>query len=278
MGWFSNLHGGELEGRSPAFFYNMDLFINVSSEILILLFITGFFSGFVDSIAGGGGLISVPVLMATGMPPQMVLGTNKLQSSFGAFSSVYNYTKKGVISIKECTFGIVFTVIGAAFGSFLVQQINPDFIRQLIPFLLIPIVFYSIFSGSLDENRKAKLSSNIFFFFAGLVLGFYDGFFGPGTGTFWTAAFVYFMGFELTKATGATKVMNFTSNIVALSLFFIGGNIDYKAGFVMAAGSVIGARIGSNLAAKKGSRFIRPVFITVVLVTIASLFYQNYRG
>lgn len=244
--------------------------------ISILLFIAGFFSGFVDSIAGGGGLISVPVLLTTGMPPHMVLGTNKLQASFGAFSSVYNYTSKGIVSVKDCFVGILFTLTGAASGAFLVQQISPDFIRHLIPFLLIPIVFYTLFSGSIGETRKAKIPANFFFISAGLVLGFYDGFFGPGTGSFWTVAFVYFLGFELTKATGATKVMNFTSNAVALLIFFIGGNIDYKAGFLMAAGSVIGARVGSNLAVKNGSQFIRPIFITVVFVTIASLFYQNY--
>jgi len=254
----------------------MTSLISTSPEILALMFFTGFFSGYVDSIAGGGGLISVPVLMTTGMSPQMVLGTNKLQSSFGAFSSAYNYTRKGVISLKECFAGIIFTIIGAAFGSFLVQQISPDFIRRLIPFLLIPIVIYTVFSGSLDDNRKPKVPKNFFFFFGGLVLGFYDGFFGPGTGSFWAAAFVYFMGFELTKATGATKIMNFTSNFIALMLFVLGGNIDYQIGLLMASGSVFGARVGSNMAAKKGNRFIKPVFLSVVIVTIASLFYKNF--
>lgn len=244
--------------------------------IFSLLFIAGFISGFVDSIAGGGGLISVPVLLATGMPAHMVLGTNKFQASFGSFSSVFNYSRKGVVSFRDCLTGIFFTIIGAASGAVLVQQINPDIIKKLIPFLLIPIVFYMIFSDSLGESRQAKVRENIFFFITGIILGFYDGFFGPGTGSFWTAAIVYFLGYELTKATGTTKVMNFTSNFVALVLFFIGGNIDYKAGLCMAAGSFIGARMGSNMAVKKGSRFIRPIFITVVLATIASLFYQNY--
>jgi len=244
--------------------------------IFSILFIAGFVSGFVDSIAGGGGLISVPVLLATGMPAHMVLGTNKFQASFGSFSSVYNYTRKGVVLIRECFTGIFFTIVGAALGAFLVQQLNPDFIKQLIPFLLIPIVLYTLFSNSFGESRKAKVQENLFFLITGIVLGFYDGFFGPGTGSFWTAAIVYFLGYELTKATGTTKVMNFTSNFVALLLFFVGGNIDYKAGICMAVGSFVGARIGSNMAVKKGSGFIKPIFITVVFATIASLFYQNY--
>lgn len=244
--------------------------------ILTLLFITGFFSGFVDSIAGGGGLISVPVLMATGMPPQMVLGTNKFQASFGSFSSMFNYAGKGVVDIRDCFTGIFFTLTGSAVGAFLVQQLDPGVIRHLIPFLLVLIVIYTAFSNSFGEGGRARVGKNLFFIIAGLTLGFYDGFFGPGTGSFWTAAIVYFMGFELTKATGTTKVMNFTSNVVALLLFFIGGNIDYQAGLCMAVGSFTGARIGSNLAVKKGTRFIKPVFLTVVIATVISLFYQNY--
>ncbi len=250
----------------------------ISFELLILLFFTGFFSGFVDSIAGGGGLISVPVLMATGMPPQVVLGTNKLQSSFGALSSAYNYSQKGVVNIRECIPGIIFTIIGASAGAIAVQLMNPDIIRQLVPFLLIPVFVYTVFSGSLDTGKEAKLSPNLFFFIAGLSIGFYDGFFGPGTGSFWAAGLVFFLGMELTHATGTTKVMNFTSNVVALLLFLIGGNVNFQAGFVMAAGSVIGARAGSSMAVKKGSRFIRPVFVTIVLITIVRLFYQNYSA
>lgn len=248
----------------------------VSIELLILLFFTGFISGFVDSIAGGGGLISVPVLMATGMPPQVVLGTNKLQSSFGALSSAYNYTRKGVVDLRECISGIIYTIFGASAGAISVQLLNPDFIRQLVPFLLIPVFVYTVFSGSLNKASEAKLPQNLFFFIAGTVIGFYDGFFGPGTGSFWAAGLVFFMGMELTHATGTTKVMNFTSNVVALSLFLIGGNVNFQIGFVMAIGSVIGARTGSSMAVEKGSRFIRPVFVTIVLLTIIRLFYQNY--
>jgi hypothetical protein len=250
----------------------------MSVDVLMLLFATGFFSGFVDSIAGGGGLISVPVLMTTGMPPQMVLGTNKLQSSFGAFSSVYNYTRKGVVNLKDCVSGIVFTIIGAVFGTTAVQLMDPALIRHLIPVLLVPVFVYTLVSGSMDTQREARMPRTLFFFVAGTGLGFYDGFFGPGTGSFWAAALVFFMGMELTKATGTTKVMNFTSNIVALSLFVIGGNVNYAAGFVMAAGSIIGARVGSSLAVKKGSRFIRPVFVSIVMLTIIRLLYQNYAS
>lgn len=248
----------------------------INEGLLVLLFFTGFISGFVDSIAGGGGLISVPVLMTTGLPPQVVLGTNKLQSSFGALSSAYNYTRKGVVDLRECITGILFTILGASAGSIAVQLMNPDVIRQIVPFLLIPVFVYTVFSGNLNKSTEAKLPKQLFFLLAGLSIGFYDGFFGPGTGSFWAAGLVFFLGMELTHATGTTKVMNFTSNVVALTLFLIGGNVSFQIGFVMAAGSIIGARAGSSMAVKKGSRFIRPVFVTIVLITIIRLFYQNY--
>lgn len=242
----------------------------------MLLFATGLFAGFVDSIAGGGGLISVPVLMTTGMSPQMVLGTNKLQSSFGAFSSVCNYTRKGVVDLRSTVYGVICTILGAVFGTISVQLMDPSLIRHLIPILLVPVFVYSLVPGAMDKKREARLPRRVFFLFAGILFGFYDGFFGPGVGSFWASALVFFMGMELTQATGNTKVMNFTSNIVALSLFIIGGNVNYAAGFVMAAGSILGARAGSSLAVRKGSRFIRPFFVSVVMLTMVRLIYQNY--
>ena len=117
-----------------------------------------------------------------------------------------------------------------------------------------------------------------FFFYLifGTTLGFYDGFFGPGAGSFWTAALLVFLGMEMTAAAGHTRVMNFTSNIVALGLFALGDNVLYSAGLTMAAGQIIGARVGSGLAIKKGAGFIRPPFLTVVFITILRLIHVNY--
>lgn len=250
----------------------------LSPVTLLFLFLAAFIAGLVDSIAGGGGLIALPALLFSGLPPQLALGTNKLQGSFGTLSATINYIRKGHISWKQAIPGVVCTLIGAAAGSFLVQQLDADFIRPLIPIMLMVVFFYTLFSGRLGfEDRNARLPAGLFWFIGGLGLGFYDGFFGPGTGSFWTAALMIFLGYNMVRASGYTKIMNFTSNIAALTLFVMGGNVCYSAGLIMGAGQVLGASIGSSLAIKKGAGFIRPVFLTVVFLTIVRLVYENYR-
>lgn len=251
--------------------------IELSFLVYFMLFLTGTCAGFVDSIAGGGGLIALPVLFSIGLPPDIALGTNKLQGSFGTFSASYNYIKKGVVKINESISGILYTLIGAATGAWVVQIISAQFIKDLIPVLLLIVFFYTLFSRNLGVHTSSpKLPDHLFYFIFGIGLGFYDGFFGPGTGSFWTAAVLFFLGLDMRKASGITRIMNFTSNIVALTVFLINGKILYSAGFCMAAGQIIGARLGSSLAIKKGTAFIRPVFLTVVFLTILKLAYNTY--
>lgn len=242
-----------------------------------LLFATGLSAGFVDSIAGGGGLIALPALLAVGLPPAVALGTNKFQGSFGTLSASYNFIRKGRVKLRECAFGILMTLLGAAAGTWTVQRLDPAFLTYLVPVLLLLVLIYTIFSGSVgDESRPPRMGRRSFFTLFGLTLGFYDGFFGPGTGSFWTAGCCLFIGCSLTRAAGITRVMNFTSNIVSLILFIIGGHVLFGVGLCMATGQLIGARIGSGLAIQNGARFIRPIFITVVAVTIARLVYAAY--
>ncbi|MBI9088655.1 MAG: TSUP family transporter [Desulfobacterium sp.] len=251
--------------------------IELSAPLVLLLFGTGFSAGFVDSIAGGGGLIALPVLLSTGISPQMALGTNKLQGSFGTLSAAYNYIKKGEVKPGEAWTGALFTLTGAGTGAWAIQHMDAQFLNKIIPFLLVTVFLYTLFTKDLGTGTtQAKLPQNLFFLIFGLALGFYDGFFGPGTGSFWTAAFVVVMGFNMTKASGFTRIMNFISNIVALAIFMIGDNVLYDLGLCMALGQVLGARLGSNLAIQKGAGFIRPIFLTVVFLTIVRLVYLNY--
>ncbi len=250
----------------------------MTPELLLLLFSTGLCAGFVDSVAGGGGLIALPVLLSTGLPPQVALGTNKFQGSFGTFSSAWNFIRKGEASLRESGTGILFTLIGAASGAWAIQRLDPSFLARLIPILLAAILLYTIFSKQMgDIDQVPRMDRRFFFPLFGLGLGFYDGFFGPGTGSFWMAGFSLLMGYNMKRAAGYTRIMNFTSNIVSLSLFILGGNVLYAFGIVMATGQFIGARIGSNMAIQKGAKFIRPLFIAVVSLTIARLVYLNYR-
>ena len=251
--------------------------MDLTPFITLILFLTGLAAGFVDSIAGGGGLISLPVLLSTGMPPQLALGTNKLQGSFGTLSATINFIRKGKASLKDNLPGIGLTLAGAAAGATAIQMMDGGFIRHLIPFMLLFVFVYTLLQKNLGlAPGKPKMGRLPFFMIFGLGLGFYDGFFGPGTGAFWTGALLILLGQDMTTATGNTRIMNFTSNIVALSLFIAGGNVLWTAGLIMAAGQILGARIGSGMAIKRGAPFIRPIFLTMVFLTIARLIYVNY--
>lgn len=240
-----------------------------STLTFVLVFFAGLLAGFVDSIAGGGGLIGVPTLLSLGLPPTLALGTNKLQSTFGSFTAMLNYRKAGLIKIRSLILGIVTTAIGASFGAILVQHLSQNFLEKLIPALLILIFLYTLFSPKLgDQDKHSLLKSTLFYILLGLALGFYDGFFGPGTGSFWTFAFVMLLGLNLKKATAHTKVMNFTSNMVSLFTFMIGGSVVMSLGLVMGSGQLIGAYLGSHLVIKKGTRLVRIFFLIVVGITL----------
>ncbi len=243
-----------------------------------LLFTTGLAAGLIDSMAGGGGLITIPVLLGIGMPPQTALGTNKLQGTFGSGSAMFHFARAGTVNLRDCAAGMVWTAFGAAFGSMAVQTLDPAFLRRVIPVLLMAIAVSMLFLPRLGmEDVRERMGKNPFSLFFGLAIGFYDGFFGPATGTFWAMAFVLCLGFNLTRATAHTKVMNFTSNLVALVFFLANGSVSLPEGIVMGLGQFAGARIGSRLVISRGSRFIRPVFIAVVIAVSAKLLWQNFR-
>lgn len=248
----------------------------MSALMLAGLFATGLVAGFVDSIAGGGGLIALPMLLSAGLPPQAALGTNKFQSSFGSFTASLQFIQSGQVRLRETVSGILWTAFGAAGGALIVQMISPGFIRHLIPIMLLAVFVYALivrdFGG---QDAPPRWPAGIFYAVFGFLLGFYDGFFGPGTGSFWTAAFVMVLGFNMTRAAGHTRVMNFTSNFVALLMFIAGGQVVYTIGICMAAGQAIGARLGARMAIRRGAGFIRPVFLTMVFLTICRLIWVN---
>jgi len=242
-----------------------------------LLLLTGLAAGFVDSIAGGGGLVTLPVLLSLGMPPQVALGTNKLQATFGSGSAAWHYGRAGLIDFRACRLGVIFTLIGATLGTLLVSQLPPDALKQTIPWLLLGIAVYFLFQPKLgDTDVRGRMAPGWFHFIFGLGIGFYDGFFGPGTGTFWAVAYMLGLGFNLTRATAHTKVMNFTSNLASLVVFLAGGHVHFAAGACMGLGQLLGARLGSKVVIRKGTKLIRPIFIVVVLAITARLLWQNF--
>jgi hypothetical protein len=245
---------------------------------LPLLFLTGTLGGLIDSVAGGGGLITLTTLLSLGLPPQAALGTNKFQSTFGSFTaSAYHVRKKNIALNAEAWQGVAYTFGGAALGAWTVQRIQSDTLGKVIPFLLVAILVYMFFTPKVgDVDSRQKIVPKLFYPFAGISLGFYDGFFGPGVGTFWAIAFVTLLGYNLSRATGYTKLMNFTSNVVSLAVFAIGGNVLPLLALSMAAGQILGAQLGSRFVIMKGTAFIRPFFIAVVVLTTLKLFYDQF--
>ena len=250
---------------------------SLASYYYIIFLATGFFAGFVDSIAGGGGIITVPVLLASGIPPHVALATNKLQSSFGSFTASMNFLRKGLVTLKDVYLGVIFTFIGALIGTKIILLLDAGILNKIIPFMLILIFLYTLFNPKIGKiDKKSRFSTPIFFLIFGLLLGFYDGFFGPGTGTFWTIAIVTLLGLNLKKATATTKIMNFTSNIVSLGVFVFSGNILFFVGILMGFGQIVGAFVGSSMVVKKDVAFIRVFFLFVVGVTILKLVYESW--
>ncbi|MBE2983756.1 TSUP family transporter [Campylobacter sp. RM9344] len=244
-----------------------------------VFFAAAFLGGFIDAIAGGGGLITLPAIMAMGVPPHVALATNKLQGSFGSFTAALNFSLKGMVDYKEIWIGIVFTFIGACIGTTLILVLDAKFLQVIIPFLLIAIFIYTLFAPKVgEEDRKARMNIRAFYTSFGLALGFYDGFFGPGAGSFWTFAIVALIGANMKRAVAHTKVLNFVSNIVSLGVFIIGGHVLWIVGVLMGIGQILGAYIGSNMVIKKEVKFIRTMFLIVVGATILKLVYSYFMG
>ncbi len=244
----------------------------IDSFTLFLLFVAGIFAGFIDSIAGGGGIITLPALLAVGIPPHQALATNKLQSSFGSFTSAMNYSRLGLMNPKELITGVAATFTGAAMGSISVQFFPADKLESMIIVMLIVIFIYTILTPNLGMHPKPhRIPHSLFYILFGILIGFYDGFFGPGTGSFWTISLILLLGLDLKAATAQTKLFNFISNIVSLSVFVYSGLVLWSVGIVMGIGQIIGSFLGSNLVNRKEIKFIRIFFLTVVALTIAKL-------
>ena len=246
---------------------------------LPVLFCTGLVAGFVDSIAGGGGLITLPVLLSLGLEPKEALGTNKLQASFGSGSAAWHYARAKAVDLKDSLRGFLFSFIGAALGSFAVQQLPRSVLERAIPLLLIAVAVYTLLKpqlGAADQHPRMRRSSFDLIF--GLSIGFYDGFLGPGTGTFWTVAFMLGLGFNMLRATAYTKVMNFGSNLSSLAFFLLTGHVHFVQGFSMGAGQLLGARFGAVMVISRGTKFIRPIFILVVIAITLKVLYSAYTN
>jgi uncharacterized membrane protein YfcA len=236
-------------------------------EIFILLFIVGLLAGTMDTIAGGGGLLTLPALLSVGITPIEALGTNKLQSVFGTFTASIYFFKKKFIDFSSMKLMIFMAFFGSSLGAFSLTLIDSSILKKIIPLLLILIGVYFLFTKNIGEVEKHKLvSTTLYSFTFVLAIGFYDGFFGPGTGSFFTIAFIYFLGLNISTATAQTKVLNFATNFAAMLYFLIFSKVYILLGLVMGIGQIIGAIIGAKLVILKGQKLIRPLIVIVSFV------------
>ncbi len=249
----------------------------VSPLVLVVLFFVALLAGFIDSLAGGGGLLTVPALLAAGMPPAQALATNKLQACGGSLSASLYFIRRKVVSLADQKLNVFMTFLGSTTGALLVQHMKADALRQILPLLIIGIGLYFLLMPRLGgEDRQRRLCGLPFALIAGGCVGFYDGFFGPGAGSFYALAFVSLAGFNLAKATAHAKLLNATSNVGGLLLFIVGGKVVWGTGFVMMAGQFIGARMGSRLVLSKGQSLIRPMIVVVSAVMSAKLLFDSH--
>ena len=246
------------------------------TSLIIILIVTGFIAAFIDSVVGGGGLITLPTLLFLGLNPAAAVATNKLASAIGSLTSTVMFYRSGKLDLTSVykLFPLVF--VGSMLGSWTVHLTNPEVLKPLMLTMLTVVAVYTIFKKEWgNTSTYKKLSIYHFIIFTTLIffIGFYDGFLGPGTGSFLMFAFLM-IGFDFLKAAGSAKFLNFGSNIASLLLFMYLGQVNYIYGLLMGFSQIAGAICGSRFAIKKGHGYIRVLFIVVTVLLLAKNMYD----
>ena len=239
----------------------------------------GFIAAFIDSVVGGGGLISVPTLMWAGLPMLNVLGTNKIASCMGACAGFLTYLRSGTIDKKIMRVMFPLSFVGSVLGVFVVREIPPDFLRPLVVVMLIVIAVYSVAKKNWGADKKSvRVSHKNYLLGVVLIfaLGFYDGFFGPGTGSF--MLFLYLMmGYGFLGAAANARAANFASNIAAAIIFSGLGLVNFSYAIPMGLGMIVGASCGAKMAISKGAAYVRPLFISMTVILIGKQIIELFK-
>mgnify|MGYP000977357558 CR=1 FL=1 len=245
----------------------------------LLLFPMIFLAGLVDSIAGGGGLISLPSYYASGIAAHTALGSNKFSSSLSTLAASIQYIKNGRVNVPIAIVSGVFSIIGAAIGARLSLLVSGKAIGLLMIVLIPIIAIFSIFKKDFGEVSRQRIFGFPLYALCavlGLALGAYDGFFGPGTGTFWIIALSSAVGLDAVQASGTAKLANLASNIGALATFALSGRINYTLAVPAALFGIAGGIIGSRLAIKRGAKLIRPMMLGVMALLLAKIAVDTF--
>ena len=243
---------------------------------IVLPFI--FLAGFIDAIAGGGGLISLPAYWSIGIPPHYALATNKFSSCCGTVFSTVNYFRANMIDVPVAIVSAVLALLGSWLGAVVALRLSPEFLNYLLIVLIPVITVISMLNKNLgheDLSHRLKLGYRLALgALAGLIVGFYDGFFGPGTGTFLIIIYSALMHYDFVKANGNTKVVNLASNVAALTTFWIAGKVYFPLAIPGAICGIAGNILGSKLVILRGNRLIRKIFFVALLLLFARVIYN----
>ncbi|HPY96150.1 MAG TPA: TSUP family transporter [Candidatus Cloacimonadota bacterium] len=252
--------------------------VQVTYQMFLIILPLVFLGGAIDAIAGGGGLISLPAYLIAGLPTHIALGNNKFSSCWGSILSTLRFFKHGMIDVRVALFSVVFALFGSYTGTKTVLLINADFLRYILVFLLPIITVFSLLKKDVGiENNSNSFSLGkrmLISAISALLIGFYDGFFGPGTGTFLILIYTMLLKYDFVTANGNAKVINSSSNIAALLGFLLHGKILLLIGIPAAIAGIAGNLLGSKLVVKRGSKFIRPVFISVFALLFFKIIYD----
>ncbi len=262
----------EIRTQPPPNLLYFPVCILITTSLIAILTGVGFVAGIIDAIAGGGGLLVIPALLLAGLDPVSVLATNKLQGSFGTGSAVLTYARHGHIDFHKCRLMIFTTFSAACLGVLTVAFAPTTLLSAIMPLLLIAMAIYFALSPKLsDDDVHARTTLTKFSWIAAPAIGFYDGLFGPGAGSFYLLGFVTLLGYGVLRASAHTKLLNFTSNMASLVVFALSGKILWTLGLAMGAGQFLGAQVGSRLAIKNGAKLIRPLLVVMCIAMAIKL-------
>jgi len=247
--------------------------IDITVNLLILFFFLGLFAGFFDTISGGGGLLTIPVMLMVGVPPLEALGTNKLQGIFGTGSATLTFASKGYLDFKSLWPIALLCFISSIVGALIASQIPEQTLAIFIPYILILVALYFGLSKNISDVGKTPiLRYSILATIILPIVGLYDGIFGPGAGSFYMFVILSLGGLGIVQATAQTKLLNFSSNLGGFIFFCLIGAVNWEIGLIMAIGQIIGSSIGARLAIKKGIKIIKPLLIIICIITAVKLF------
>ena len=249
----------------------------VSGDIAALLVLVAFVAGLVDSIAGGGGLITLPALLLAGASPLQALSTNKLQGTFGAATAALAYARAGLVDLGKQRAAAGVALLAGAAGAGLATVLPTDWLRLVLPVVLVGVAaFFAFKPGLTDEDRRERLPPAVYMITVVPLIAGYDGFFGPGTGSFFMLGFVLLAGYGVLKATAHTKLLNLASNFGSLAVFATTGETWWMVGLGMGLAQIAGAALGARLAMRVGGRLIKPLLVATSSALALRLIWQSW--